>query len=67
MYELIKKFCDDKGISIEQFEKICNFSENYVYKLQYGNPGSKRLMRISQVLDVPVEELYKLFIQKGEK
>lgn len=61
MYELIKKFCDEKGITVEQFENLCGMSENYVYKLQYGNPGTKFTIRISQVMGVPVEELMKHF------
>ena len=66
MYEFIKAFCDEKGLSIEQFENLIGVSENYVYKLKYGNPGAKLVVRMSQVMNVPVEVIMEHFNKKGE-
>lgn len=58
MYEKIRKFCFDVGISISQFERICGFSNGYISKVKdKENPGVKAAYRMSQVMGISVEDL----------
>lgn len=58
MYERIKSFCIDAGISIAQFERICGFSNGYISKVkEKENPGVKAAHRMAQVMGITVEQL----------
>lgn len=58
MYEKIKDFCIDRGISISTFERICGFSNGYIGKVkEKENPGVKAAQRMAQVMGITVEEL----------
>lgn len=58
MYEKIRSFCTDVGISVSQFERICGFSNGYVGKIkEKENPGVKAAHRMAQVMGITVEEL----------
>ena len=58
MYERIKSFCVDTGISIAQFERICGFSNGYISKVkEKENPGVKAAHRMAQVMGITVEQL----------
>lgn len=59
MYEKVKSFCDDKGISVRQFESICGLSSGYVLKLRKNEPGVRTAKRIAEVMGITVEELLK--------
>lgn len=59
MYEKIKQFCDEKGISIKQFESICGTSNGYMDKLRTSQPGVRIAKRIAQVMGITVDELLK--------
>lgn len=58
MYEKIKSFCIDVGISVSQFERICGFSNGYISKIrEKENPGVKAAHRMAQVMGITVEDL----------
>ena len=57
MYDKIQKFCEDKGISVAQFERICGFGNGYVAKLKNHAPGTVKARRIAQVLGVSLTSL----------
>lgn len=58
MFDKIKTFCDEKGISMAQFERICGTSKGYMDKLQKHDPSAKVALRIAQVMGTTVEELF---------
>lgn len=57
MYKKIKAFCDNVGISVAQFERICGTSHGYMDKLARSKPGIRTAVRIAQVMGITVEEL----------
>ena len=57
MYEKIRTFCDDKGITIVQFESICGTSRGYMEKLKRHSPSVKVAKRIAQVMGITIDEL----------
>lgn len=57
MIDKIRKFCEDRDVSIFAFEKICGFSNGYISKLNKTKPGAKAALRIAQVMGVSVESL----------
>lgn len=57
MFEKIKKFCEEHGITIEQFEKAIDVSPGYTYKLKGKHkPSYKVAKKISTLLDMTIEE-----------
>lgn len=59
MYEKIRLFCDDKGISVQQFESICGVSSGYVTKLKKSEPGVRTAKRMAEVMGITIEEFLK--------
>ena len=59
MYEKIRKFCDDRKITIAVFERVCNLSNGYVNKIekQALKPSLKHTKRMAQVMGISIEEL----------
>lgn len=57
MFEQIKKFCEEQGITIEQFEKAIDVSPGYTYKLKGKHkPSYKVAKKISVLLGKSIEE-----------
>lgn len=59
MYERIKNFCDSVGITVAQFERICDVSKGYIAKLKNSEPGVRTARRMCQVMGITMEELLK--------
>ena len=57
MYEKIKDFCEDRKITIAEFERICGFSKGYICKIDNVHPSARAIKRIAQVLGISVEDL----------
>lgn len=59
LYEIVKKFCEEKGISVFQFERICGCSNGYIRRLSERghSPSMKLTKRVAQVMGMTVDEL----------
>lgn len=55
--EIVKKLCQERGISIARLERECNFSNGYINKLKNGVFKTDKLQRIADYFDVPLEML----------
>lgn len=57
MFERIKEFCEDVGITIEQFERVIKVSAGYTYKLKKDHkPSYKVARKIAVLLDTTIED-----------
>ena len=59
MHEKIRKFCDEKKITIAAFERVCGLSNGYVDKIEKLSlkPSLKHTKRMAQVMGISIEEL----------
>lgn len=58
MFEKIKKFCEERSVTIEQFERIIGVSAGYTYKLKNHTPSAKIARKIAVLLEVSIEDLF---------
>ena len=58
MFERIKKFCEERSVTIEQFERIIGVSAGYTYKLKNHTPSVKIAKKIAVLLDTSLEDLF---------
>lgn len=57
MFEQIKEFCEERSITIEQFERIIGVSPGYVYKLRRGHKPSYAIAKkIAVLLNKSIED-----------
>lgn len=66
LLETVKKFCAERGITVEQFEKAIGVSANYLYKLGKHKPGIKIAKKLSVLLEIPLEEVFDLCGDENE-
>lgn len=53
--EIVKKLCQERGISIARLERECNFSNGYINKLKNGVFKTDKLQTIADYFGVPVD------------
>lgn len=53
--EIVKKLCQERGISIARLERECNFSNGYINKLKNGVFKTDKLQTIADYFEVPVD------------
>lgn len=46
VYQRIKQIIEDKGLSVRQFERLCDFSNRYVKSLEKSSPTLESLEKI---------------------
>lgn len=57
LYDIVKKICLEKGISVGQVEKQCNLSNGSISKWNENEPGIRKVQKVAKYLGVPIEEL----------
>ena len=57
LYDIVKKICLEKGISVGQVEKQCNLSNGSISKWNENEPGIRKVQKVAKCLGVPIEEL----------
>lgn len=58
MFEKIKQFCEERSVTIEQFERIIGVSAGYTYKLKNHTPSVKIAKKIAVLLEMSLEDLF---------
>ena len=56
-YEVIKQLCDEHGIALTALEKELGFGRGSLGKLKNGGTSAKRLQKIADYFDVPINYL----------
>lgn len=56
-FEIIKKLCSDRKISINDLENELGYSKNTLYRLKTQNPGSDKLEKIADYFNVSTDYL----------
>lgn len=57
IYTKIKEICKSKNISIRKLERELGFSTGSVCKWDVNQPSFEKVMKVSDYLGVPLEEL----------
>ena len=57
LYEKIKEFAIEKGVSINKIEKDLEFSSSYISKWKNSMPSATALKKVADYLGVSMEEL----------
>lgn len=57
LYDIVKKICLEKGISVRQVKKQCNLSNGSISKWNENEPGIRKVQKVAKYLGVPIEEL----------
>lgn len=56
LYEKTKAVAKEKGISIAELEKKCNFSQGSICKWNEVKPAFDKVVAVADYLGVPIEE-----------
>lgn len=56
-FEIVKKLCNERKISINDLEKSLGYSKNTLYRLKTQTPGADKLQAIADYFDVSVDYL----------
>lgn len=56
-FEIVKKLCDERKISINDLEKALGYSKNTLYRLKTQMPGADKLQVIADYFDVSTDYL----------
>ena len=59
LFNKIKGFCDEQGLSINQLEAKAGLAKNSVYTWKTRYPSCERLFKVAKVLGTTMEELLK--------
>lgn len=59
MYQKIKEICREKKVSISKMERDLGFPRGYIFKWTKIEPGSQKLKKVADYLNVSIEELIK--------
>ena len=57
MVEIIKKLCDEKGISIPKMATDCGISSGNIYRWDANKPSIDKVKRVADYLGVTVNDL----------
>ncbi|KNE22444.1 helix-turn-helix domain-containing protein [Virgibacillus pantothenticus] len=56
-FEIVKKLCKERKISINDLEKALGYSKNTLYRLKTQTPGADKLKAIADFFDVSTDYL----------
>lgn len=56
-FEIVKKLCNQRKISINDLEKALGYSKNILYRLKTQTPGADKLKAITDYFDVSTDYL----------
>ena len=57
LLENIKTVCADRGKTVTEVERAAGLSDNSIYRWDKTNPGVDKVVRVAEVLSVPIERL----------
>ena len=60
----IKELCNERGLSINELERMIGLSENSIYKWDISRPSVDKAILASKALGCQVDELFKERRQK---
>ena len=66
LYEKTKYLAKEKGVSIAELEKKCNFSQGSICKWNEVKPAFDKVVAVADFLGVSVEELAAVCRERGE-
>lgn len=66
LYSKVKRLCKTKGVTIQETEKDCGFTKNYLQKLDSPgrDPGVYKMRTLARYFGISIEELIE---EKEEK
>nr|DAW41367.1 MAG TPA: repressor protein [Bacteriophage sp.] len=59
LYDNVKILCAEKNISVGQLEKELGFSNGSICKWNENEPGIRKVQKVADYLQVPIEDLLK--------
>lgn len=57
LYDIVKRLCLQKGVSVGQVEKECGLSNGSISKWNENEPGIRKVQKVANYLGVPIEDL----------
>lgn len=57
LYDNVKKFCEERGITIVKLEQDLGFPRSYICKWNDNEPGICKVQKVADYLGVPIEKL----------
>lgn len=67
IYDNIKFFCREKGITISKLETVLEFPRSSICKWNENEPGIRKVQKVADYLNVSIEELLKNNRKEEEK
>lgn len=59
IYDNVKFFCREKGITISKLETVLEFPRSSICKWNENEPGIRKVQKVADYLNVSIEELLK--------
>lgn len=57
IYDTINAICEAKGVSVWKMERELGFSNGCIRKWNDSDPGIRKVRKVADYLDVPIEKL----------
>lgn len=56
LYDIVKRLCLQKGVSVGRVEKECGLSNGSISKWNENEPGIRKVQKVANYLEVSIEE-----------
>ena len=67
LYDNVKALCDKHKISISSLERALEFPRSSICKWKENEPGIRKVQKVANYLDVPIERLLEdEVVKRGE-
>ena len=67
LYDTVKALCDKHKISISSLERALEFPRSSICKWNENEPGIRKVQKVANYLDVPIERLLEdEVVKRGE-
>ena len=67
LYDNVKALCDKNKISISSLERALEFPRSSICKWNENEPGIRKVQKVANYLDVPIERLLEdEVVKRGE-
>ena len=67
LYDNVRAFCKEKGITISKLEEELGFPRSYICKWNDNEPGIRKVQKVADYLNVPIEKLLKENRERSER
>lgn len=57
LYNNVKAFCEEHGISISFLERELDFPRSSICKWNENEPGIRKVQKVADYLNIPIEKL----------